>query len=78
MRTRVEKCPGGLAVIVPELLAAQAGLRDGAPADLELSDGRLVVRSHKYNSLEEILAAITPENMHPECDFGRPVGAELL
>ncbi len=27
MRTRVEKCPGGLAVVVPEPLAAQAGLR---------------------------------------------------
>ena len=78
MRTRVEKCPGGLAVIVPESLAAQAGLRDGATAELELTDGRLVVRSHQYNSLAEILAAITPENMHPECEFGPPVGAELL
>ena len=31
-----------------------------------------------WASLAEILAAITPENMHPECDFGPPVGAELL
>jgi antitoxin MazE len=67
-----------LAVIVPESLAAQAGLRDGAPAELEVTEGRLVVRSHQYNSLAEVLAAITPENMHPECDSGPPVGAELL
>ena len=77
MRTRVEKCPGGLAVIVPESLVTQAGLREGATAELELTDGRLVVRPHQYNSLVEILAAITPENMHPECDFGPPVEAEL-
>ena len=32
----------------------------------------------KFASLAEILAAITPENMHPVCDFGPPVGAELL
>lgn len=78
MRTRVEKCPGGLAVIVPESLAVQAGLRDGGQAEVELADGQLVVRLHQYNSLEEILAAITPENMHPEYSFGPPVGAELL
>ena len=29
-------------------------------------------------SLAEILAAITPENMHPAYDFGPPVGAEQL
>ncbi len=34
--------------------------------------------SPRFTSLAEILAAITPENMHPEFDFGPPVGAELL
>jgi len=31
-----------------------------------------------YTSLAEILAAITPENIHPAIDFGPPVGAEML
>jgi hypothetical protein len=35
MRTRVEKCPSGLAVVVPEILAAQAGLHVGDTADLD-------------------------------------------
>ena len=30
-----------------------------------------------WATLAEMLAAITPENIHPECDFGPPVGAEL-
>ena len=66
IRTRVEKCPGGLAVVVPEPLAAQAGLRDGVPVDLELADGRLVVRPGGPATLAELLAGVTPENLHSE------------
>lgn len=78
MRTRVEKCPGGLAVVVPEPLATQAGLRDGDPADLELADGRLVVRPSSPGTLAELLAGITPDNLHPEWADGPPAGAEIL
>ena len=39
MRTRIEKCPGGITLVIPETLAARAGLRDGGQADLELADG---------------------------------------
>jgi antitoxin component of MazEF toxin-antitoxin module len=28
-------------------------------------------------SLEELLAVITPENLHEETDFGPPVGKEI-
>jgi hypothetical protein len=28
--------------------------------------------------LDELLAQITPENLHGEIDFGNPVGRELL
>ena len=78
MRTHVEKCPGGLAVVVPEPLAAQAGLREGDPADLEWADGRLVVRPGGPITLAGLLAGITPENLHSEWADGPPVGAELL
>jgi antitoxin MazE len=78
MRTRVEKCPGGLAVIVPESLADQAGLRPGVPAELEWGDGRLVVRAGSPATLAELLAGITPENLHEEWAAGPPDGAELL
>ena len=32
MHTRVENCPGGVAIIVPDVVAARAGLRVGEPA----------------------------------------------
>jgi antitoxin MazE len=78
MRTRVEKCPGGLAVVVPDSLAAQAGLRDGLQVDLELAGGRLVVRPDGPATLAELLAGVTPENLHSEWADGPPAGAELL
>jgi antitoxin MazE len=78
MRTRVEKCPGGVAVVVPTAVAARAGLRDGEPADLEVAGGRLVVRPAGPATLAELLAGITAENLHGEWAAGPPAGAELL
>ncbi len=78
MRTRVETCPGGVAVVVPADLAEQAGLRGGGPAEIEFAGGRLVVRSSGPATLADLLAKITPENLHGEWAGGPPAGAELL
>ena len=78
MRARVEKCSGGVAVVVPEEVAARAGLRGGEPAELEVAAGRLVVRPVGPGTLAELLAGITPENLHGEWAAGPPAGAELL
>jgi antitoxin MazE len=78
MRIRVEKCPGGLAVVVPESLAIQAGLRDGESVDVELTGGRLVVRPGGSATLAELLAGLTPENLHGEWAPGPPAGKESL
>ena len=78
MRTRVENCPGGVSILVPDEVAARAGLRAGESADVEITDGRLVVRPAGPATLREMLAAITPENLHSEWAPGPPVGAELL
>ena len=78
MRTTVEKYPGGVVVVVPEAVAARAGLREGEPADIEVADGRLVVRPAGPATLAELLAGITPDNLHGEWAAGPPAGAELL
>lgn len=78
MRTRVEKCVGGVAVVIPEPLATQVGLHDGDSADLELTGDHLVVRSPRPETLADLLAGVTPENLHAEWVAGPPTGAELL
>ena len=78
MRTTVEKCPGGVAVVIPDALATRAGLRGGEPADVEVTGGRLVVRPAGPATLAELLAGITPDNLHGEWGAGPPAGAEQL
>lgn len=77
-QTRVEKYPGGVAVVIPKSLATQAGLREGTSADLELVGGRLVVRPARAETLADLLADVTPDNLHAEWAAGPPIGAELL
>ena len=68
----------GVAVVVPEALAVQAGLSGGDPAEVEMAGGRLIVRPAGPATLSELLAGITPENLHGEWAAGAPAGAELL
>lgn len=35
-------------------------------------------KSSERKTLSELIAGITPENKHPEVDFGPPVGREIL
>lgn len=35
-------------------------------------------KSSERKTLSELIAGITPENLHPEVDFGPPAGREIL
>jgi antitoxin MazE len=78
MRTSVESRPGGVAIVIPEAVAARAGLRGGESAEVEVAGGRLVVRPAGPATLAELLAGITPDNLHGEWAPGPPAGAEIL
>ena len=78
MKTHIEKCIGGLAVVVPETMAVEAGLKEGTPVDLELTAGRLELRPRNPVALEDLMAQVTPENLHGEWAKGPPIGSEIL
>jgi len=46
--------------------------------DIELTNGRLVVRPSGPGSLQELLTGITLENINIAREDGPPVGKELL
>jgi antitoxin MazE len=78
MRSRILKCGNSLAVRIPRSLAAQARLEENAVVDMTLVDGKLVLTPQpEPQSLEKLLAGITPANCHREHDFGSPVGGEV-
>lgn len=78
MRVRVQKWGNSLALRIPRSYAAETSLDPGAEVDLTLEDGRLVVTpvtAAPYR-LEDLLAGVTPENIHREVDTGPSLGAE--
>jgi antitoxin MazE len=75
----VAKWGNSLAVRIPQHLAKEIGLIDGAEVELVAIDGNLTIkpRRQKQYSLEELIAGITPENRHAEVDTGVSVGEEV-
>ncbi|MEO1147925.1 MAG: AbrB/MazE/SpoVT family DNA-binding domain-containing protein, partial [Cyanobacteria bacterium J06638_22] len=53
-------------------------LTEGAEVDLVVIDGNLVLKPklRKRYSLEELVAGITPENLHSEVESGVSMGNE--
>jgi len=79
MKTHVRKWGNSLALRIPKSVAAEAGLRPDAAVDLSIVKGKVVIEplSEEPLTLEELVARITPENVHEETDWGPPVGREV-
>ncbi len=79
MAATVAKWGNSLAVRIPQNLAKEIQLAEGAEIDISVVDGTLVIkpRSRKRYSLEELIQGITPENLHAEIDSGIAVGNEV-
>lgn len=79
MVATVAKWGNGLAVRIPQNLAKELHLAEGAEIELDVVDGTLVMkpRSRKRYSLDELIKGITPENIHSKIDSGIAVGNEV-
>jgi len=79
MKTAVQKWGNSLALRIPKAFAAQARIRKGTPVNLTLQRGRMIVvplRAEEI-TLKKLLAKVTAENLHPETDWGPPLGKEI-
>jgi len=78
MNTQIGKWGNSLAVRIPGAYAKDLDLKEGTEVDVSLVKGALVVRpsSGRQYTLAELVAAITPENLHGETDWGEAVGRE--
>jgi antitoxin MazE len=76
MQTKVTKWGNSLGIRIPQLLAEQAEISDGAIVEIEIRNEIIQIRKKKF-SLEELLKDISAENMHKETDTGFPVGKEI-
>ncbi len=79
MNQHVRKWGNSDAVRIPSSLLAAAGLKTDDPVDVREEDGRIVIEKAAADNetLDEMIARITPENRHEPFDWGPPVGKEI-
>ncbi|MBC1261138.1 AbrB/MazE/SpoVT family DNA-binding domain-containing protein [Synechococcus sp. BSF8S] len=80
MRTKVQKWGNSLGVRIPRGLAEKVGLGAGTEVCLTAKDGELVLRPSVPSRLRlaDLLAEVTPENIHASIDTGDAVGGEAF
>jgi antitoxin MazE len=80
MQILVKKWGNSASVRIPAAVMQAAHLNLDDAVDIRAENGLIVIkpiRSKTYD-LDELLAGITPENLHEEADFGSSVGREAL
>jgi antitoxin MazE len=77
MEIKAQMWGNSLAIRLPKPLAKDCGIRPDDTLDARIEDGHLVIRKGKP-TLDQLLGAITPENLQSEVSFGPPVGKESL
>lgn len=73
--SRISRWGTGLAVRIPDAIAQQWGVQEGAEIEI-IPQGERIMLCKKPYDLEDMLAQITPEKLHTEQDFGTPIGRE--
>jgi antitoxin MazE len=77
VRTQIGKWGNSLAVRLPGTYAKDLGLSEGMDLEVSVVSGGLLLRPPKREySLEDLVAQITPENLHEETDWGPVTGRE--
>ena len=79
MNQHVRKWGNSDAVRIPATLLAAVGLKTDDPVELREEDGRIIIEkpAEAEETLDELIARITPENCHEPFDWGPPVGKEI-
>ncbi|MFT8953862.1 MAG: AbrB/MazE/SpoVT family DNA-binding domain-containing protein [Gluconobacter sp.] len=80
MQVFVKKWGNSASVRIPSAVMKAVGLRIDQAVDVREEAGRIIIEPVVTTecTLAELLAGITPDNVHSEVDFGSPAGQELL
>ncbi|MCC6329784.1 MAG: AbrB/MazE/SpoVT family DNA-binding domain-containing protein [Acidobacteria bacterium] len=78
MRVQIQKWGNSLALRIPKSFAVESKIEQGSTVEVSLKSGTITVVpvAEPEFSLDDLLAKITPENLHDETDTGASVGKE--
>lgn len=68
-----------MAVRIPKSFAEEMGWSDGAPVEMSLDAGALIIKSDRERAwdLESLLAGVTDENIHDAWEDEGPVAEDV-
>ena len=78
-QTKVSQWGNSLAIRLPQALVNELSIQRGAEVELRVENGgfRVTIPSvPKKFALDELLAGVTPDNLHNETDWGKAQGKE--
>jgi antitoxin MazE len=79
MTATIQKWGNSLALRIPHAVAKQIHVQEGDPVVLKVGVSGLTVKpAPRHPSLDELLAKVTPDNLHPATDWGADVGREVV
>ena len=79
MQTKIQKWGNSLALRIPKAFADEISIEQNASVEISVIEGKIVIApiEEEEFTLDELLAGVTPENMHGEIDTGEAVGNEV-
>ncbi len=80
MRATIKKWGNSPALRISSSIMELANLKIDQAVNVSVLKGKIIIEPivNTHTQLEALLAGITPDNLHDETSFGRPVGKELL
>jgi antitoxin MazE len=75
MKTVVQKWGNSLGIRIPSIYAKEFELKNGSFVEISEEEGKIIIVP-KRNSLDDLLARITQENIHEPVETGVSVGNE--
>lgn len=78
MKVQIQKWGNSLALRIPKSFAVESKIEQGSTVEISLESGKIIVFPivEQEFSLDELLAKVTPENLHGEIDTSASVGRE--
>ncbi len=78
MKVQIQKWGNSLALRIPKSFAVESKIEQGSTVEVSLESGKIIVFPvvEPEFSLDELLAKVTPNNLHGETDTGASVGKE--
>ena len=78
MKTKVQKWGNSLGLRIPKSFAQEINLDDGSLVDIKIEKETIIIKSLSPSfKLNNLLAKITPENIHNEIVIEKNVGKEI-